>query len=143
MQETGIASVTLETPSVSATFSEAIQHQQQMLILYGTQSFVLLIGLVCLILFSAKLYCENYKSKIACCLIEGYSVLSCMKKHLVAAVIYYLGVIIALHFISTSMQVSLNYVLLMIVFIGEIVVTMSVSRQFTQTNLYQIVKGAE
>lgn len=143
LQETGIASVTLETPSVSATFSEAIQHQQQMLILYGTQSFVLLIGLVCLILFSAKLYCENYKSKIACCLIEGYSVLSCMKKHLVATVIYYLGVIIALHFISTSMQVSLNYVLLMIVFIGEIVVTMSVSRQFTQTNLYQIVKGAE
>lgn len=143
LQETGIAPVTLETPSVGATFSEAIQHQQQMLILYGTQSFVLLIGLICLVVFSAKLYCENYKSKIACCLIEGYSVLSCIKKHLVTTVIYYLGVILALHFVSISMQVSLNYILLMIVFVGEIFVTLSVSRQFTRTNLYQIVKGAE
>ena len=33
--------------------------------------------------------------------------------------------------------------ILMIVFVGEIFVTLSVSRQFTRTNLYQIVKGAE
>lgn len=143
LQETGIAPVTLHTPTVATTFSEAIRHQQQMLILYGTQSLLLLIGLFCLVLFSAKMYCENYKNKIAAHLIEGYSVLSCMKKHLIITAIYYAVVIVALHFISSSMYVSLNYVLLMVVFIGEIIITLSISQQFTQANLYQIVKGAE
>ena len=89
------------------------------------------------------MYCENYKNKIAAHLIEGYSVLSCMKKHLIITAIYYAVVIVALHFISSSMHVSLNYVLLMVVFIGEIIITLSISQQFTQANLYQIVKGAE
>lgn len=143
LQETGIASVTLDTPSVASTFSETISHQRQMLVLYGTQSAVLLIGLFCLILFSAKLYCENYKSKIACCLIEGYSMVHCIRKHLIVTVMYYVGVVAALRFVSMTMQVSLNYLLLLAALIAELAITLIVSRRYANSNLYQIVKGAE
>lgn len=143
LQETGIASVTLDTPSIDSTFSETISHQRQMLILYGTQSTVLLIGLFCLILFSAKLYCENYKSKIACCLIEGYSMMHCIRKHLVVTVIYYAVVVVVLRFVSMTMQVSLNYLLLLVALVAELAITLIVSRRYANNNLYQIVKGAE
>lgn len=143
LQETGIASVTLETPPVASSFLETINHQRQMLLLYGTQSVVLLIGLFCLIIFSAKLYCENYKNKIACCLIEGYSMFHCIRNHLIVTVIYYVVVVVGLRFVSMTMQVSLNYLLLLVAFIGEQAITLSVSRRYTQNNLYQIVKGAE
>ena len=143
LQETGIASVTLETPPVASSFLETINHQRQMLLLYGTQSVVLLIGLFCLIIFSAKLYCENYKNKIACCLIEGYSMFHCIRNHLIVTVIYYVVVVVGLRFVSMTMQVSLNYLLLLVAFIGELAITLSVSRRYTQNNLYQIVKGAE
>lgn len=143
LQETGIASVTLETPPVASNFLETINHQRQMLLLYGTQSAVLLVGLFCLIIFSAKLYCENYKNKIACCLIEGYSMFHCIRKHLIVTVIYYAVVMVSLRFVSMTMQVSLNYLLLLAAFIGELAITLSVSQGYTQNNLYQIVKGAE
>lgn len=143
LKDTGIDSVTLETPSVTAAFSAAIHHQWQMLALYGIQSAVLFIGLICLIVFSAKLYCENYKRKIASCFIEGYSILRCIQKHLIITVLYYAGAAIALQFISATMQVSLNYFLLLAAFLGEITITLIVSGKYAQSNLYQIVKGAE
>lgn len=143
LQDTGIASVTLETPLVTDTFSQTINHQKQMLMLYGTQSAVLLIGLFCLILFSAKLYCENYRNKIATCLIEGYSMIHCIRKHLIVTVIYYIVVVAALRFVSMTMQVSLNYLLLLAAFVGEIVITLAVSQGYAKRNLYQMVKGAE
>lgn len=142
-QETGIDAVTLNTPTIFATFSEVINHQQQMLLLYGTQSAVLLVGLFCLIIFSAKLYCENYKSKIAACLIEGYSTLSCLKKHLFITALYYVAVIIAMQFITITMQVSLNYALLPVALLGEIGITLIVGQKYAHRNLYQIVKGAD
>lgn len=143
LQETGIASVTLEIPPVASNFLETINHQRQMLLLYGTQSAVLLVGLFCLIIFSAKLYCENYKNKIACCLIEGYSMFHCIRKHLIVTVIYYAVVMVSLRFVSMTMQVSLNYLLLLAAFIGELAITLSVTQGYTKNNLYQIVKGAE
>lgn len=143
LRETGIDTSTLSTPSISAAFEETINHQTMMLILYGTQSAILLAGLLCLILFSAKLYCENYKAKIAACLIEGYSLFSCMRKHLLITIIYYGIAVFALRFVSMVMQVTLNYPLLLATFIGELIITIFVSRNYTRQNLYQIVKGAE
>ena len=54
-----------------------------------------------------------------------------------------LVVVVGLRFVSMTMQVSLNYLLLLVAFIGELAITLSVSRRYTQNNLYQIVKGAE
>ena len=143
LRETGIAPVTLSTPSVSSSFEETEDHQKFMLSLYGTQSAVLLIGLFCLILFSAKLYCENYRHKIAACLIEGYSLFSCIKTHLIVTVIYYGAAAVVLRFIRGTMHVAMNPLLLPLVFLGEMCVTFAVSRTYTKQNLYQIVKGAE
>lgn len=47
------------------------------------------------------------------------------------------------HHVSFIFQASLNYLLLLVAFIGELAITLSVSRGYTQNNLYQIVKGAE
>lgn len=143
LQQTGIDSITRETPSLAAAFSKAVNHQQKMLALYGTQSVVLLTGLICLIVFSVRLYCENDKKRIACCLIEGYSVLHCIRKHLMITAVYYAIVAMGLGFVSMTMQLSLNYLLLPAALIGEVAITFIVSRGCTEKNLYQIVKGAE
>ena len=37
----------------------------------------------------------------------------------------------------------LNYLLLLAAFVGELMITLIVSRGYTRNNLYQIVKGAE
>ena len=113
-----------------------------MLLLYGKQSAILLAGLFCLVLFSARLYCENYKSKSAICLIEGYSPLSCLKKHLFATALYYIAVVIALRFMAIIMQVSLNYMLLPTALFAEIGIALIIGRKYAHKNLYQIVKGA-
>lgn len=67
----------------------------------------------------------------------------CIRKHLIVTVIYYVVVVAGLRFVSMTMQVSLNYLILLIAFIGELAITLSVSRGYTKNNLYQIVKGAE
>ena len=144
LEETGIASVTLLTPYVSSRFDEAINNTLPLLRLYGTQSIVLLIGLVAIVLFSAKLYCENYRDRITYCLIEGYSLPGCIKSHLILTIISYILVLITALFIMRNFTgVSMNYYILAGAFIGEIIITFIVFRKYTRINLYEIVKGAE
>jgi len=144
LKETGIASVTLWTPYVSSEFDETLNNLLQMLRIYGTQSIVLLIGLVALVLFSAKLYCENYRDRITYCLIEGYSLTGCIKSHLALTIIsYILVLIIALFIMKNFTGVSMNFYILAGAFIGEIIITFMVFRKYTRINLYEIVKGAE
>ena len=59
--------------SVADNYEKVIARQLTMLRIFGTQSVFLLIGLFALIIFTASLYCENYKRKIAACMIEGNS----------------------------------------------------------------------
>ena len=54
--------------------------------------------------------------------------LRCIRKHLIVTVIYYAVVIAGLRFISTTTQVSLNYLLLLTAFVGELMITLIVSR---------------
>ncbi len=144
LKETGIVSVTPRTPYVSASFDEAINNLLPLLRLYGTQSIVLLIGLVALVLFSAKLYCKNYRDRITYCLIEGYSLPSSIKSHLTLTIIsYILVLIIALFIMKKFTGISTNFYILAGAFIGEIIITFIVSRKYTRINLYEIVKGAE
>lgn len=144
LKDTGIVSVTPRTPYVSSTFDEAINNILPLLRLYGTQSIVLLIGLVALVLFSVKLYCENYRDRITYCLIEGYSLPSSIKSHLILTIIsYILVLIIALFIMKKFTGVSMNYYILAGAFIGEIIITFVVCRKYTRINLYEIVKGAE
>ncbi len=144
LKETGIASVTPRTPYVSSEFDETINNLLPGLRLYGTQSIALLIGLVAIVLFSAKLYCENYRDRITYCLIEGYSLPGCIKSHLILTIIsYILVLIIALFIMKNFTGISTNFYILAGAFIGEIIITFIVCRKYTRINLYEIVKGAE
>ena len=143
LEETGVAKATISTPSVVSTFAELINQQVQMLLIYGTEAIVLIIGLFCLIVFSSKLYCENYKRKIACCLIEGHSLVQCIKKHLTITICYYVAIGILLSMVSRTGMYRFDLKLLLVSFICELAIIMVTSSRFTTQNLYQIVKGAE
>jgi hypothetical protein len=143
LKETGIDAVALQAPYILSNFDEAVGRQFQMLLLYGTQTLILSIGLACLILFSAKLYCENYRKKIACCMVEGYSLLACMRPHIVVTAIAYLLSIAAVSVAGGIMQVSMNNYILAGAFILEAASAFAVSKKYTKENLSEIVKGAE
>ena len=143
LKEVGIDGVTPQTPFILSNFDEAVNHQFQMLLLYGIQTLILSIGLVCLILFSAKLYCENYRKKIACCLVEGYSLLRCIRPHIIVTVVTYTISLAAVFVVGNIMQVSMNNYILVGAFILETVSAFTVSKKYTKENLSEIVKGAE
>lgn len=65
LKASGIEAYTLELRSVADNYEKVIARQLTMLRIFGTQSVFLLIGLFALIIFTASLYCENYKSWIA------------------------------------------------------------------------------
>lgn len=143
LEETGVGKATVSTPSVSSTFAEVINQQVQMLLIYGTEAIVLIIGLFCLIVFSSRLYCENYKRRIACCLIEGYTLVQCIKRHLAVTICYYAAIGILLSMVNGTGMYQFDLRLLLVSFICELAIIMVTSSRFTTQNLYQIVKGAE
>ncbi|MDD5622574.1 MAG: hypothetical protein PHQ09_05410, partial [Actinomycetota bacterium] len=144
LEKTGVASAIQRTLYVSSASEENLSMLLRMLRLYASQSIALLIGLVALVLFSTKLYCENYRDRITYCLIEGYSLPGCIKSHLILTIISYILVLITAFFIMKKFTgVSMNFYILAGAFIGEIIITFIVCRKYTRINLYEIVKGAE
>ena len=143
LEKTGLISVTPQTPYISSNFDSVLNQQLKMLILYGSETLILSIGLFFLIIFSAKIYCENYRKKIACCLIEGYNLLKCIDKHLLLIIINYLLCIISAIIIGQIMNVAINLYIPIITFVIEEIVTILLCNRFTKENLYQIQKGAE
>lgn len=143
LKKCGIDAVTPETPYVLSSFDEAVDHQMQMLQIYGTQTLTLAIGLICLIIFSAKLFCENYRKKIACCLVEGYSLLRCLRPHIFVTVATYIISLLATSMMGAVMQVSMNNAILFVALILEIISTFLISKKYTMKNLSEVMKGAE
>ena len=141
LRETGIDAATVSTPTVAATFDKMLHHLTYMLMIWGVQALVLLIGLFCLILFGARLYCDNYRDRIACRLIEGHSLLSCIRTHLVLTVLYYGAVAAGL--LLLKLAIELDYNILLGTFLAELLITLLACGSIAQKNLYQIVKGAE
>lgn len=141
LRETGIDAATVSTPTVAATFDKMLHHLTYMLMIWGVQALVLLIGLFCLILFGARLYCDNYKDRIACRLIEGHSLLSCICTHLVLTVLYYGAVAAGL--LLLKLAIELDYNILLGTFLAELLITLLACGSIARKNLYQIVKGAE
>ncbi len=143
LKRAGIERMTSETPSVKDTFNEMLGQQRMMLILYGSQSIASIVGLLCMIIFSTKIYCENYKAKIASSLIEGYPILTCMKKHLVITMLYFALAFAGATTLGAVMQVNFNNGILAMTFVCEMVLMFVASTSYSKKNLYQIVKGAE
>ncbi len=141
LRETGIDAATVSTPTVAATFDKMLHHLTFMLMIWGVQALVLLIGLFCLILFGARLYCDNYRDRIACRLIEGHSLLSCIRTHLVLTVLYYGAVAAGL--LLLKLAIELDYNILLGTLLAELLITLLACGSIARKNLYQIVKGAE
>lgn len=141
LRETGVDAATISTPTVAATFDKMIHHLTYMLMIWGVQAVVLLIGLFCLILFGARLYCDNYRDRIACRLIEGHSLLSCIHGHLLLTVLYYGAVAAGL--LLLKLAIELDYNILLGAFLSELLITLLACGSVARKNLYQIVKGAE
>ncbi len=143
LKETGILIVTPQIPYISANFSEVLKEQADMFFLYGSQTLVLVLGLLCLIVFSGVLYCENDKSKIVSQIIEGYSLGNCICKHLMITLGVYIFSFLLSYMVGKLMCVSMNYYLILGTLILNIIFTCVICRKSTIKNVYSIVKGAE
>ena len=142
-REAGIDVFMQQTPYILSNFDETINHQFEMLILYGANTLVLSIGLICQIVFSAKLYCVNYRKKIACFLVEGYPLLHCIKQHLIVTIITYILSWTMVSLLGGIMHVGMNYYILIIAFVLEYTSIFAISRGYMKKNLNELVKGAE
>ncbi len=145
LKKSGIEAYTLELRSVADNYEKVIARQLTMLRIYGTQSVFLLIGLLALIVFTASLYCENYKRKIAACMMEGYSLTSCIRGHVILTVFVYGVSILTLWTIEKRniMGIRAESAILPIALLLDIAVTYGLCRRYSTANLYSIMKGAE
>ncbi|MEA2015747.1 MAG: hypothetical protein U9O59_03395 [Actinomycetota bacterium] len=144
LEKTGVVSAIQRILYVSSASEENLSMLLRMLRLYASQSIALLIGLASIVIFSTKLYCENYRDRIAYSLIEGYSLPGCIKSHLILIITSYITVLIIILFVMKKFTgVSMNLYILAGTFIGEIIITFILSKKYTRINLYEIVKGAE
>lgn len=145
LKASGIEAYTLELRSVADNYEKVIARQLTMLRIFGTQSVFLLIGLFALIIFTASLYCENYKRKIAACMIEGYSLTNCIRGHLILTIFVYGVSILALWAIEKMnvIGITAESLILPIALLLDIAVTYGLCRRYSTANLYSIMKGAE
>lgn len=145
MKASGVEAYTLELRSVADNYEKVIARQLTMLRIFGTQSVFLLIGLFALIIFTASLYCENYKRKIAACMIEGYSLTNCIRGHLILTIFVYGVSILALWAIEKMnvIGITAESLILPIALLLDIAVTYGLCRRYSTANLYSIMKGAE
>ncbi|MBD5545403.1 MAG: hypothetical protein HDR01_14480 [Lachnospiraceae bacterium] len=143
LKETGIIIVTPQTPYISSNYTVELEQQKSMLKLYGFQTIFLSIGIVFLIVFSSILFCENYRKKIVSKLIEGYSIVECIKGHIVFKVLIYGISVLGIFAAGKIIMVGMNYYIVVVMFILDIAVTLTLCNKITKRNVYQIVKGEE
>ena len=143
LEETGIITVTPQTPYIASNYTSELAQQKSMLKLYGFQTIFLSIGIVFLIVFSSMLFCENYRKTIVSKLIEGYSIAECIKNHIIFKIFIYGLSVLGIFAAGIITQVGLNYYIVLGMLISDIGVTIILCSKITKRNVYQIVKGEE
>lgn len=143
LKQTGIDKVTLQTPYIRSNFDKLLEQQFQMLILYGSQTLILSIGLFCLILFSGKLYYENERGKLACSICEGYTLLNCMRKHFILTIFVYGIGMAGICVVGKIVNVAVNLFLPMAAMILDIACTFLLCKKYMIKHLHEIMKGAD
>ena len=142
LEELGISETTMKLTPKSETFSEALAHWHSMLKLYATQSVLLLIGFLMLIVFTSKLYCENYKNRISVQLMNGTSLTYCLRRHLVLVILSYV-ICCILILAGMGLGITVNYWILVGMIATELIAIFVSSRKFINTKLSEILKGAD
>lgn len=141
LEEVGILTVTPQTPYVASNYSTELADELDKLKLYGTQSVFLIMGLLLLVSYTAILYCNNYKKKIICKIIEGYSTWQCVSGHIIFKVAIYLISMIAVYIMEIISRVGMNYKILIVTFIVDIIITIVLCLGINKNNVYDVVKG--
>ena len=144
-KETGIAANTQEVRYISDNFTRVIEHNMNMLRIYGTQTVFLTISLFAMVFFTAKLYCENYRVKIAARMIEGNSLRSCITGHIVLTLFVYgisMLVIIILERV-VNLGIKGEPLILPCTLLVDVIITYRLCRRYSTSNLYNIMKGAD
>lgn len=142
LEELGISKTTTKFSYISDNFKEAINNWLMMLKIYATQSFLLFIGLFSIIIFTSKLYCENYKNRISIHLLEGVSLITCIKFHIIATVISYVLCFVLMKF-GLDFGIVSNHGIMLAIGTMEVITIYVACRSFTRSNLNEIIKGAE
>ncbi len=142
LEELGISETTLKLNYVSDNFKEEMTQWLSMLKLYATQSALLLLGMLTVILFTSKLYCENYKNRISIYLMEGKSLLFCIRNHIAFTLLSYVFCIAVLHF-GITISISFNYNIMIFMILSELIIILLSCRKFVTANLSEILKGAD
>lgn len=142
LEKLGISETTTKLIYVSDTFKEEINNWLMMLKIYATQSILLFIGLFSIIIFTSKLYCENYKNRISIYLLEGISLLTCIKSHIIMTVISYIACFLLMK-LGLDFGIASNYSIMLFIGIMEIITIYASCKNFTRSNLNEIIKGAE
>lgn len=114
-----------------------------MFTLYASQTLILSLGLICLIVFSGILFCENYKDMIVNKLIEGHTIYECIWKHLVIKLIIYILSGIFTIVLEKLMIVSMNYYIIAGSLAFDIIFTITICKRIAKRKVYDLVKGAE
>lgn len=145
LESIGISNTSPELCKVSDNYNLAIQSELHMLSVYGTQAAFLLICLFSLIVFTASLYCDNYRVRIAACIIEGYSLFQCIKGHLMVMLFTYLISLIVLGFMSIAgiFSISKEILLLPVTLLIDVMLTILLCKYYSTKNLYSVMKGAD
>lgn len=142
LEKLGISETTTKLIYVSDTFKEEINNWLMMLKIYATQSILLFIGLFSIIIFTSKLYCENYKNRISIYLLEGISLLTCIKSHIIMTVLSYIACFLLMK-LGLDFGIASNYSIMLFIGIMEIITIYASCKNFTRSNLNEIIKGAE
>lgn len=133
---------TRDTPYLSAGYQNTFKQMSQMLAIYATQSLILFIGIICLIIFTAKLFCANYRMKIVSCIIDGYSPTSCCMRHLVQTSCTYLASLVIILIASHVTGIKFETSILIITYVADMLFTAWLCNKYAKQNLYSIIKGA-
>ncbi|MBP3596174.1 MAG: hypothetical protein J6J60_02075 [Clostridia bacterium] len=142
LEKLGISETTTKFTYISDNFKEEISNWLMMLKIYATQSILLFIGLFSIIIFTSKVYCENYKNRISIYLLEGVSLLTCIKFHIIMTIISYIFSFLLMK-IGLDFGIGSNYSIMIFIGMMEVITIYIACRNFSRSNLNEIIKGAE
>lgn len=143
LEKVDIEKVTPQTPYISSNFDNVLEQQFKMLLLYGSQTLILTIGLICIIIYSSRLYFENYRHKVATCICEGYSLSKCVQSHIVFIFAVYVMGAIGIYIMGKIMNVSIYLSLIVVALVIDLTCTLGICRKYATKNIHEVMKGAE
>lgn len=143
LKECSLEKIIPQTPYMASAFNDAINHQLQMLSIYGSQTLFISIAMIILIFFSGKVFCENHKDMIAYKLIEGFSIFSIIRNHIIYILIGYICSLIIWILLEGVTGVTINQIIILGFLIFDLTYTIFVCVRFSRRNIHEIIKGAE